>query len=124
MICCAVSTITHGIVGTRPLHTCAVQLSLRFISMCPSFRCCVRTCDAGSRGHSSTSCASRSRGSYPPMRWHSLRESLVRHRTLPPNRVLKKSFSRGKTCEFPKKFEGQFSKTCLFQHPVRRLYPL
>jgi ABC-type multidrug transport system fused ATPase/permease subunit len=33
-------------------------------------------------------------------------------------RLLKKSFSSETTCENPNEFEGQFSKTCLFQQPA------
>jgi alpha-tubulin suppressor-like RCC1 family protein len=37
---------------------------------------------------------------------------------------LKKSFSSETTCENPNEFEGQFSKTCLFQQPGRREFTL
>jgi hypothetical protein len=33
--------------------------------------------------------------------------------------VLKNPFSTEKTCDFPKKFEGHFSKAGVFQHPVK-----
>jgi len=35
------------------------------------------------------------------------------------NKVLKKSFSEEKTCKNPNVFEGRFSKTALFQQPVK-----
>ena len=41
-----------------------------------------------------------------------------------PSRLLKKSFCGGKTREFPKKFEGHFSNTPLFQKPARWLTPI
>src|SRR6185295_4831448 len=46
------------------------------------------------------------------------RSSLPNEGRCMPNRELKKSFSRGQICEFPKKFEGQLSKTWLFQLPA------
>ena len=36
----------------------------------------------------------------------------------PSSRVLKKSFSEEKTCKKPNVFEGQFSKTAIFQQPA------
>jgi hypothetical protein len=39
------------------------------------------------------------------------------------SRLLKNDFLRSKTCDYPKEFEGHFSKARLFQQPARKRRP-